>query len=248
MNQATGPRISFLLQKLIWMAFFKLYHFRSPLSIKTSYEHLHLKRVSPSPDIVIDVGFNTGQFSSLALELWPLSTVIAFDPHPTASNRSAQLLSDRYKSRFRFFNLALSNISGNANFNISSSPDNSSMLAPTNLNLSLYSQTKLVDSCSVKTDTLSSFAHLYLGSCTLLKIDVQGSELQVLKGLKKSDYLSIYYIYIEVSDCELYEGQASRDELTKYLASFGYKPISFHNNNYIDGRLIYSDILFKRLP
>ena len=60
-----------LLFKPFWLIFFKINNRKSPKSIITSFEHRKLKKYIVSPSLILDIGFNKGQFSSLALEYWP---------------------------------------------------------------------------------------------------------------------------------------------------------------------------------
>lgn len=63
------------------------------------------------------------------------------------------------------------------------------------------------------------------GSCDLLKIDVQGSELQVLLGF--GDYLDGFkHIVVECSNPPLYEGSYSAVDVTSYLSSHGFERTS----------------------
>ena len=54
----------------------------------------------------------------------------------------------------------------------------------------------------------------------LLKIDVQGGELDVLRGI--GPFVDVIdYIYLEVSFIELYEGQPLFPEINEFLNSVG---------------------------
>ena len=80
---------------------------------------------------------------------------------------------------------------------------------------------------------------------SLLKIDVQGYELEVLKGA--SALLSaIDAIYVEVSWVELYKGQALHDEVEALLLDAGFKQAEVFNEENYKGELIQADMLFLR--
>ena len=70
--------------------------------IKTSYEHRKLADLNIEPTLVIDAGFNTGKFSTLALEIWKESNVIAFDPYPEIPSKYANKIRSFYGKRFKF--------------------------------------------------------------------------------------------------------------------------------------------------
>ena len=139
-------RIYFLFRKTIWLISFKLKFSKSPLFIKTSYEHRHLASLNIRPKLVIDAGFNNGQFSSLALEIWKDSYVIAFDPSPINSKNYAYSLKKVYLKRFNFKNIGLSNSCRNLTLNLSKSLDSSSYLEPTKINKEYFSSTKIIKS------------------------------------------------------------------------------------------------------
>lgn len=63
-----------------------------------------------------------------------------------------------------------------------------------------------------------------IADCDFLNIDVQGYELNVLKGM--GDLLKQFkWAYLEVNKEELYEGCALVQELDMYLLGFGFKRV-----------------------
>lgn len=237
----------FLLRKLTWIFLFKICHPRSPFFIATSFEHRHLKAISLTPKLIFDIGYNKGQFSSLALEIWPDSIVVGFDPHPFCSNKSTFFLRLLYPKRFKFHRTLLDSSPKIRDFNIAISNDNSSALLPTSLNNSLFGRTRIKSKVSLHSRTLSSF-DVFNDSAypVFLKIDVQGSELDVLKGIRSEHYKLIKWIYVEVTDLPLYDGQASASIIEKYLFHKGFVKHSSHNLNFQGNELLYADVLFYR--
>lgn len=61
-------------------------------------------------------------------------------------------------------------------------------------------------------------------NCDFLNIDVQGYELQVLKGIgdKLRDFK---YAYLEVNKAELYKGCALVEDIDMYLIGYGFKRV-----------------------
>jgi hypothetical protein len=81
----------------------------------------------------------------------------------------------------------------------------------------------------------------------LLKIDVQGFELEVLKGA--TDLLpQIDSIYVEASFVELYEGQALHEEIAQFLTAAGFRLEGRYNTHFHQGQPVQADLLFRRTP
>lgn len=81
----------------------------------------------------------------------------------------------------------------------------------------------------------------------LVKIDTQGSELLILKGAKEFLKLNPMYILLECSYVEYNQGAPLITDVFTYMNSIGYTPVDVIDNNYMDGQLIQSDVLFKLL-
>jgi hypothetical protein len=85
-----------------------------------------------------------------------------------------------------------------------------------------------------------------IGAPALLKVDVQGFELEALRGCE--DLLGRFaYVYAECSFVELYAGQALADEVIAWLRERGFKLRGVHNMDYDrGGQAIQADFLFAR--
>jgi hypothetical protein len=81
----------------------------------------------------------------------------------------------------------------------------------------------------------------------LLKIDVQGFELQVLKG---ATHLlpNIDVVSAEASDVELYEGQALHEEIERLLMDAGFILDGRFNTHIDQSEPVQADLLFRRTP
>ena len=233
--------------KFLWLIIFKFKYHKSPKTIITSYEHRGLKKYVKNPNLIIDIGFNKGQFSSLALEYWPKVPLIAFDPHPFACKKASTKLKNSYKN-FEFRNKGISRTHKNyLKLNLADKSDNSSFLYPTNLNNKLFKETKIKGEYLTKVNTIENEINpKKFKSNWLIKIDVQGSEMDVLESFSEEQYNKIKWIYMEVTDLLLYKKQASSKKLKEFLESKDFKLIESFNSNYLDGKLIYADFLFEK--
>jgi len=80
----------------------------------------------------------------------------------------------------------------------------------------------------------------------LLKLDVQGYELQALQGCL-SLLASFKYIYCECSFIELYEGQVLADQVVQFLSNHKFRFIGAYNMCYDkNGIAVQADFLFEK--
>lgn len=76
-----------------------------------------------------------------------------------------------------------------------------------------------------------------------LKLDTQGSELDILRG--GGDFLrKISIIKCEVEFVQLYEGQPLFDEVVGTLATYGFRFFAFEEGAEVYGKRIWSDCMF----
>ena len=79
----------------------------------------------------------------------------------------------------------------------------------------------------------------------LLKIDVQGFELEVLKGATGL-LPNLDAVYVEASYVELYEGQALHEEIERYLTDAGFILDGRYNTHLHQDEPVQADLLFRR--
>ena len=124
---------------------------------------------------------------------------------------------------------------------LTKSKDSSSFFKPSKIQNNLFSNTNVVSTQTVKIKKLSSFLHR-LKKPIFLKIDVQGYELEVLKG---ANLTQIQYIYLEGSYVRLYENQPIIKDIIKYLSKKNFKLNSEYNLLKNNNKKIQADFLFK---
>lgn len=72
-----------------------------------------------------------------------------------------------------------------------------------------------------------------------LSMDIQGFELQALKGM--GDLLKQFkWVYLEVNTNQVYKGNAELSEITKYLGSFGFKQKAIQMTKFAWGDALFS--------
>ena len=235
--------------RILWLIKLKLLNNKIPLKTLPSFEHRHILKIDPFPENIIDVGFNKGQFSSLIFLFKKKVTIYAFDPNAGETIIIANKFKQFYPQRFKFFNFALGDVIESRFLNLARSSDNNSFLKPTKKNENLYSKALLTGNKSkVLIKTLSSLNFKLYGSNNLLKIDVQGFELKVLKGISNDLYKKIRWIYIEVSEIKMYKGQGSLKLIDDFLRNHGFFLEKNFNivRNIVNKKILYCDSLYKR--
>ena len=145
----------------------------------TYWPQAMLRRLEPS--YVIDVGANRGQFSLDVHTALPHTPIIAFEPLQHEAAVYTEVFGGVPSVELRVH--AVGAAEGVKALHVTRSADSSSLLAPTELQNATFPDTDEIDQIDVTISTLDdALAEIDLGARALLKADVQGYELEVLKG------------------------------------------------------------------
>lgn len=213
------------------------------LGVAPVIEHLPLLR-RLDVDGILDVGANRGQFSLACRIARPGIPVLAFEPIPSEADLYEKV---HQGSRFSLQRFALGEVSATAVLHLSQSKDSSSLLPIGRRQVEAFPETAEAGTMSVEVRTLDSFLPETTGRIRqLLKIDVQGFELNVLRGAREM-LRSCRYVYAECSEVPLYDGQALRPEVAAFLKDAGFAEREVLNPSYIRGELIQADYLYERM-
>lgn len=194
---------------------------------------------------VVDVGANVGQFSLLVRALNRDARILAFEPLPDAAARYRRVFAG--DAKVTLFQAAIAPETGRATMHVSASADSSSLLPISGRQAELFPGTEEVGVTDVDAGPLSQFiGREDLAAPALLKIDVQGFELEVLRGA--GDLLgSFEHVYVEASFEALYEGQALAAEVIAHMTGAGYVEAGRYNlSTGPDGAPVQADFLFRR--
>ncbi len=195
---------------------------------------------------VVDVGANRGQFLLVAARRFPAAALIAFEP--LAGPRDVLRRAVPRRRPVRLFEMALSDRAGTATFHVSRADDSSSLLPIAPVQVSTFPGTDEVAQLPVRTARLDGeLSPADLEPPVLLKIDVQGGELEVLEGATGL-LPGIDTILVECSFAELYAGQPRADAVVRFLAGhrFGLHsvgPVTTDRH----GRPVQADLVFERM-
>lgn len=175
---------------------------------------------------LVDVGCNTGYWAENFLDFFPNTTITAFDPDPRAFSEFLERFSN--KSNCKAHNIALSSDEDTVIFNLADNSVNSSF---EEFDSSQDKRNITFDKAiEVKKETLDSF-NIKKNDFNklILKIDVQGHEIDVLKGA--SETLPLVDIAIlELSFSNEYKDlEPSFARASELMLSAGLFPIIFQD-------------------
>tara|TARA_B110000196_G_scaffold260987_1_gene232364 strand:- start:271 stop:984 length:714 start_codon:yes stop_codon:yes gene_type:complete len=171
------------------------------------------------PETIIDIGSNKGQFILLIEKLFPNKMVYSFEPIKEMIDKQKKFF--KYKKNIIFHNLALGSSITSKDFLITNRMDSSSFLKIAE-DKNESKKYLIKEKRNIKISTLDSILlNEKISRPILIKMDVQGYELEVLKGsndlLKKTDYL-----LLEVSENEMYQNQPTEKIIIKYLKDLNF--------------------------
>jgi len=210
--------------------------------VGAAIEHSDIIRALPLKTLV-DVGANIGQFSLLVRYEHPQASIVAFEPLATPTATYRKLFADDEKTTLH--QTALGTERKHLNMHVSNRLDSSSLLEISPLQTTQFPGTEEVGREDVAVAPMTDFIKQEnLIGPALLKIDVQGFELEVLKSA--GDLLSSFqWIYVEASFKPLYEGQALVHEILRYLQDQKFILKGFFNPSYDSkGLSVQADFLF----
>jgi FkbM family methyltransferase len=202
------------------------------------------------PELVLDVGANDGGFARLALKAFPSSRVHCFEPLQQPREALQAWLRRERIERVQVWPFALGECEEIARMHehIEHSAS-SSLLATTPLNHEKFPQVSRQRTVEVSVTTLDRWMEresIGVPARSLLKLDVQGFELSVLRGAPRL----LQYIgacITEVSVVPLYDGQASFRELVNLLGDAGLHYIgNLEQMHERSGRPLFIDAVFVR--
>lgn len=151
---------------------------------------------------VVDIGVNRGQFSLVARYCFSDARIISFEPLPGPAGKFRRVFSE--DANVMLHEVAIGPDMGEVTMHVSAADDSSSLLPINSLQDKLFPGTAEARAQQVRVAPLREFIDPEeITGPALLKIDVQGYELEVLRGCE--DMLDRFaYVYVECSFMELY--------------------------------------------
>ena len=215
-----------------------------PVGCQNKYKWLRELNISS----VVDIGANTGQFATEIKEWLPEVKIYSFEP---IGDVYKQLLNNT--SAFRnitAYNMALGAQNGTLDMQRNEFTAASSLLSLTDSAKETYAfACKTVpEQIQIRTlDSMVANGQVEIDSNSLIKIDVQGYESEVLKGGREAISLA-NIIICEVCFIELYKGQAVFRDLVAQVEALGFELRALWDIDMsgVDGFPIFGDAIFFR--
>jgi FkbM family methyltransferase len=236
-----------------------------PINIILKKFGIKISRISPEPPpwrdimlakaqiirsanpVIFDVGASRGNYAEGYIKIFSPCKIFCFEPLADC----IVALKSRFinNSSVETHQLALSDKTGSADFFCNALDETSSLLpfspaAEMNWEgVDIHTNNSIPVECITLDDFLEKHA---IQQVDILKIDVQGAEMAVLRGAEKAlDAGRIKVIFFEIITCDTYKNQPAIQDYLKFLDSKNYGLVGFYDQaNGPDGQLRQLDALF----
>lgn len=194
---------------------------------------------------VVDIGSNKGQFALISRKCFPDARIDSFEPLAEPADRFDKVFAGDANTHLH--RLAIGATEGETTIHVSKRDDSSSLLPIGKGQTALFPGTGERETRTIRVAPLDAvLTKQDIQSSALLKLDVQGYELQALRGCE-SLLDQFCYIYCECSFVELYEGQALAHEVIDFLKQRDFSFSGAYNMTYDKkGIAIQADFLFGK--
>jgi FkbM family methyltransferase len=198
-------------------------------------------------DLVVDVGANVGQFALELLEHGYAGRIVSVEPLPDAHTQLVAAAA-RHRRWSAFERVALGAQAGSVTMQVAGNSVSSSVLAMLPAHIQAAPASRPTATVAVRQTTLDeAFASAIAAASTLIKIDTQGYEKQVLEGGARC-LADARLVLLELSTVPLYDGQWLWADGMAYLQQRGFE-LWFLHPDFTEpetGRVLQYNGLFAR--
>jgi FkbM family methyltransferase len=199
--------------------------FKYPSIINNGYLHIersiHLIKTRNLEGLkIIDIGAAAGETCLRFSQSLPEAEIIGFEP----IRKTFKRLEDNTKNfaNIKVFNIALGKEKGVSSINIMDRITSSSIYpSQANSNFDGNQYFNILETEPINIESLDHFGYRDK-SIALIKIDVQGFELEVLKGALNT-LLNTHFILVELQNHEIYIGAPRYYEIDAFLREVGFE-------------------------
>lgn len=208
--------------------FFSAYRFkRSGIPVRNAMDHVEREYAMEFGSafrgtelIVYDIGAADGVVARALLKLAGVKYVHAFEPIPASFQKLTRRVAGFHN--ISCHNVALGEFNDKATLHLSAHPDSSSLLPMTGLHVAEFPGSGESKDIQIEVVRLDDFIASHgLALPDVLKIDVQGFELAVLKG-GGTALAHAKFCVLEMSFAPLYEGSPLFDDIYEFMKANGF--------------------------
>ena len=200
--------------------------------------------------VIFDIGAHIGNISVLYRKLFPSCTIHAFEPFPETFQTLKQRFNDHPSVKLN--DVAVSDSVGFTSFNAKVSSKTNSILRSDPRGSEFWSGPfhETTSIIQVPTTTIDKYSEANaIDTIHILKLDVQGAELQALRGARSMlENRRIKLIYMEVILVPTYVDQPHFEDYLRFFRSVGYVMLDMFSPVRQNLRLNQSDIIFIPAP
>jgi FkbM family methyltransferase len=231
-------------RKLARLARVSLYRSGLRLGVAATNEHDDVPLGDSDFRTVIDVGAHHGQFALFAARRYPAARLYCLEPYEASRARLERLR--RLLPQLEILPFAAAEDESTRQLHLSRKTDSSSLLPILESYTAAFPGTEEAALVPVQTRTLDHLrSDLQLERPVLLKIDVQGTELSVLRGAAET-LRSVDSIFVECSFVEFYRGQPLAGDVVAHLNDRFVLAGAFSVVRDRRGEALQADLLFRR--
>jgi len=187
------------------------------------------RRRLPESPVIVDIGANVGEFSSVCLLAWQKAQVYSCEPIPQAYRRLKRVLGR--SPRAHAFECAVAAAPGQKTLRVSSYDPASSFYE---LNPAFYDlSTAGREACEITVQcvTLADFINREVArDVDWIKIDTEGAELEVLATIGQVRH-NIRAFQIELAFQQIYHGSPLIHDVMTFMDKQGYRMIDLYGRN-----------------
>ena len=239
------------LKKLIKNIFRKLgYDLVSNKLLAKSDDPFHIISIISDREkvcVVVDGGASIGDTSQRFSDLFPNAIIYSFEPYPEFIKCLEAKSAKNPKIHVEPF--ALSSTSGKEKLIVNKSKGTNSLLTGAKLGKSIYGeQMEMESAIEVYATTLDTWAQKQgIEKIDILKLDLQGGELEALKGsasLLEDGKVSMILCEVILQKC--YDDQPRWHNIANLVEGYGYRLLNLYQPHFHLGSIIQADFIFVR--
>ncbi len=193
---------------------------------------------------IFDIGANRGSTTMEMLEIFPKAKIHAFEPFQDSADIFRKNHLD--KANVTLVQKGMADRMGTATLNVNKSVDTNSLLASKKLGATSDKSCETLNQVEINLETVDNYCKANaIERIHVLKIDVQGAEIKVLKGAEqmlRSGKVDL--IYLETYFVQQYEEQPLFHEIATLLHQYGFTLQDIYDAYYNDRHILWSDSIF----